>query len=263
MTEPTRADAIRAIAYLAAVVRPDWDRPGIEAALQRIDPTIDVAAMTHAAMTCAELRRDQRTPAVIATPGPHWAPFPSPAAHEPDRRNHARRREEAEWAHTPKPTPQRIKDLRHLSRHGITPTAPEAAAWLAANPTPTQPRDTRRPPVLALQHNNHDNTVTITVTVARRRRRHLPGTDPQHRARIHGSRKTRSMTSTHSFIIGFIILTAGIAAVAVTFGVFMLTNGRAVRTAEYGYRIGRFLVAFAVGWLLVTAGFATATAVIH
>lgn len=63
--------------------------------------------------------------------------------------------------------------------------------------------------------------------------------------------------SATSFTAGFVILTAGLAVTGAALMIFILTNGRAVRTAEYGFRIGRFIATFAVGWLLVDAGFAT------
>ena len=68
--------------------------------------------------------------------------------------------------------------------------------------------------------------------------------------------------SATSFAAGFIILTAGLAITGATLMIFILTNGRAIRTAEYGFRIGRFVATFAVGWLLVDAGFATIHALI-
>lgn len=167
MTAHHRTDALQAIAYLVRQARSGWKRPDIENALHRIPTTVGLARIAVAALIAAEIAPDNAGPGYINTRGPHWAPYPTrnPTPRELDQRYRKRRREEAEWARAPKPSPQRIKDLRHLSRHGITPTAPEADAWLASNPTPAQPRDTPRPPVLSLQHNSHDNTVTITLAV--------------------------------------------------------------------------------------------------
>ena len=66
------ADQHKAIAYLAHAIRPDWDRAGIETQLDRLDPAVSLAAVTHAAITAAATRPDQRTPAVIGMAGPHW-----------------------------------------------------------------------------------------------------------------------------------------------------------------------------------------------
>lgn len=134
MTGPSRDDAIRAIAYLTAIVRPDWDRPGIEAVLRRIDPAVGIAAMTHAAMTCAELRRDQRTPAVIATAGAHWQHTDAATPPRPPRDAGAARRAMQERATIRKPSRQRMAEMRALVRAGIAPSSPEAATWLADNP---------------------------------------------------------------------------------------------------------------------------------
>ena len=62
------------VARLASLVhelRPDWQEPGIRSALTRVAdrPLIDVAA----AAIAASRRTDQRTPAIIAADGTHWA----------------------------------------------------------------------------------------------------------------------------------------------------------------------------------------------
>ena len=62
------------VARLASLVhelRPDWQEPGIRSALTRVAdrPLIDVAA----AAIAASRRTDQRTPAIIAADGSHWA----------------------------------------------------------------------------------------------------------------------------------------------------------------------------------------------
>ena len=64
----------RAIAYLAHSIRPDWDEPGILRVLDRVDPAVDLAALTHAALTAAARRHDQTSPAIIAMTGDHWTP---------------------------------------------------------------------------------------------------------------------------------------------------------------------------------------------
>lgn len=64
--------ALSALAYVIHELRPDWGKPGIQAALDRAHQnTPDLRAVAHAAIT-ATLRDDQRTPAIIALPGPHW-----------------------------------------------------------------------------------------------------------------------------------------------------------------------------------------------
>ena len=129
-----RNDAIRAIAYLTALVRPDWDRAGVETVLQRINSTVSIAAMTHAAITCAELRHDQRTPAIIATAGAHWHHTDATTPPKLPRDAGAVRQAMQEHATIRKPSPQRMAELRALMRAGIAPSSPEANAWLANNP---------------------------------------------------------------------------------------------------------------------------------
>ena len=70
----------RAIAFLVEAIRPDWGAPGVMAALDKLRdrPLADVAV----AAIRATARTDQRTPAVIAMGGEHWAagkqPTPTP-----------------------------------------------------------------------------------------------------------------------------------------------------------------------------------------
>lgn len=65
--------------HLAALVhatRPDWDAPGILAALSKLR-TRPLAVVAYAAIRAAETPTN-RTPAVIALDGPHWrAPTPA------------------------------------------------------------------------------------------------------------------------------------------------------------------------------------------
>lgn len=75
---------LRAVAFLVNRLRPDWDTPGIIAALTGA-PRHDLAALALAAVHAAANRPDQRTPAVIALDGPHWRIQPDPDPQpEPD-----------------------------------------------------------------------------------------------------------------------------------------------------------------------------------
>lgn len=58
------------------------------------------------------------------------------------------------------------------------------------------------------------------------------------------------MSTPASITTGFIILTAGLVIIGTTMIMFFRTNSRAVRAAAYGYRIGEFISALGVGWLL-------------
>ena len=76
MTQPIGPPVVTRewVARLASLVhelRPDWQEPGIRSALTRVAdrPLIDVAA----AAIAASRRTDQRTPAIIAADGTHWA----------------------------------------------------------------------------------------------------------------------------------------------------------------------------------------------
>ena len=80
---------LRAIAHIAHRIRPDWAVPGILAALRACPATASLADIALAAITCARDRADQRTPAVIALDGTHWAitsAHPEPARPTPDQR---------------------------------------------------------------------------------------------------------------------------------------------------------------------------------
>lgn len=63
---------IAALAYVVNAIRPEWDRPGVIHILNRADPSVDMAALAHAAITAAATRKDQATPSVIAMTGAHW-----------------------------------------------------------------------------------------------------------------------------------------------------------------------------------------------
>ncbi|MDI9627066.1 MAG: hypothetical protein QM286_00725 [Acidobacteriota bacterium] len=58
------------LANLVHTLRPDWQEPGIKAALAKVAdrPLIDVASAAIAACR----RTDQHTPAIIAASGNHW-----------------------------------------------------------------------------------------------------------------------------------------------------------------------------------------------
>ena len=88
MNDPRRnADQeqpLRAIAYLVNQIRPDWDTPGVMAALRRCADR-DLAALVHAATWAANNPATHHTPAVIALDGPHWRIQPDPDPQpEPD-----------------------------------------------------------------------------------------------------------------------------------------------------------------------------------
>ena len=70
MIDRTRAE--RALGFLVAQLRPDWDEAGVLSALRKLSdrPVPDVAL---AALDCAVHRTDQRTPAGIVADGKHWA----------------------------------------------------------------------------------------------------------------------------------------------------------------------------------------------
>ena len=67
----TREQQLRAIAFLASAIRPDWRTTGIMAALRR-RPDADIADLAIAAIWAAANRTEQHTPAVIALDGEHW-----------------------------------------------------------------------------------------------------------------------------------------------------------------------------------------------
>jgi len=76
MTASLRTQQLDAIAWLVSTIRPDWGRPGVRAQLDRL-PDADPGDLAVVAITAAITRRDQRTPAVIAMGGDHWAHLPS------------------------------------------------------------------------------------------------------------------------------------------------------------------------------------------
>lgn len=60
------------LAALVHAIRPDWDAPGILAALVKVR-TRPLALVAYAAVRAAE-NTSNRTPAVIALDGTHWRP---------------------------------------------------------------------------------------------------------------------------------------------------------------------------------------------
>ena len=70
MIDRTRAE--RALAFLTAQLRPDWDEAGVLSVLRKLSDR-PLPAVTLATLDCAVHRTDQRTPAVIVADGKHWA----------------------------------------------------------------------------------------------------------------------------------------------------------------------------------------------
>lgn len=62
---------------LLHILRPEWDEPGISAALSRAGKADNVSALAIAAIRAAN-DPAVRTPAVIAMPGRHWTPVDAP-----------------------------------------------------------------------------------------------------------------------------------------------------------------------------------------
>ncbi|MBM7480150.1 hypothetical protein ACFP63_08795 [Oerskovia jenensis] len=71
MTRINREQA-HALAALVAALRGDWDTPGVLKALSDARDRGDVFRLAHAALYAAETPTN-RTPAVIALAGEHWA----------------------------------------------------------------------------------------------------------------------------------------------------------------------------------------------
>lgn len=64
------ADDIRAISWLVARIRPEWDRKGIESALTK-HPEQALDLLAAQAINAATTRGDQRTPACLGLDGEH------------------------------------------------------------------------------------------------------------------------------------------------------------------------------------------------
>lgn len=77
----------RTLAAFVGSLRPDWGRPGIEAALEKARPVAAAGDVAVAAIRAAQ-SPGNTTPAVIALDGPHWATstgmayFPPAPSHE-------------------------------------------------------------------------------------------------------------------------------------------------------------------------------------
>jgi hypothetical protein len=81
MSRLTRPQAQR-LTELVALLRDDWDLPGIRAAVARIPG--DVSAVDAAIATVrATANRDARTPALIPEPGAHWQTTSAGKRHAP------------------------------------------------------------------------------------------------------------------------------------------------------------------------------------
>lgn len=72
MTDEITGDQARALAALVATLRPDWDAPGVLAALRTARTKGTADQLAHAAINAAT-NTANRTPAVIALDGPHWS----------------------------------------------------------------------------------------------------------------------------------------------------------------------------------------------
>lgn len=70
MMRMTEVEA-QALAAFLGRVRPDWDHPGIMAALKKATHLGSSAAVAAAACRLAE-NLELRTPAILEKPGPHW-----------------------------------------------------------------------------------------------------------------------------------------------------------------------------------------------
>ena len=89
MMSPITQPQAQALAAFVATLRPDWDAAGIYAALKTAKDKGTAADLAHAAIQAASTPSN-RTPAVIAMAGPHWAqqtasstPIPGPGRSEP------------------------------------------------------------------------------------------------------------------------------------------------------------------------------------
>ena len=112
--QTTSSDWVYRLASLVHAIRHDWDEPGVASALRKVADR-PLATVARAAVACAIERTDQRTPAVIALDGHHWADSPAKA-------------------------PTRIDASPLLCEHGNRPARCEACATAprSAGPTPEQ-----------------------------------------------------------------------------------------------------------------------------
>lgn len=67
----TKVEA-QALAAFIGRIRPDWNQPGIVAAIEKAGPLGPAAAVGAALCKLAE-NYELRTPAMLDQPGPHWA----------------------------------------------------------------------------------------------------------------------------------------------------------------------------------------------
>lgn len=71
MTDSLNGNTAEALAIVVHQLRPEWGIPGIKAALFGAKDRGDAYTVIHAALYAAE-DLGNRTPAIIALPGPHW-----------------------------------------------------------------------------------------------------------------------------------------------------------------------------------------------
>jgi hypothetical protein len=74
----------QALAAFITRIRPDWDHPGIFAAIGKTRDLGSAAAIGAALCRLAE-NRDLRTPALLAEPGPHWGGTTTATRQPPQR----------------------------------------------------------------------------------------------------------------------------------------------------------------------------------
>jgi hypothetical protein len=80
--------SLRALAFLVATIRPDWDEPGIIAAARAALHSHSLPDVSIAAIRAAG-RPEYRTPGIIPKPGEHWrwereaTPTPAKYVHPP------------------------------------------------------------------------------------------------------------------------------------------------------------------------------------
>jgi hypothetical protein len=72
MTDRTKAE--RALAFLIHETRDEWDEQGVLSVLRKCSHKT-LPEVICAALSCATLRHDQRTPTCIALEGEHWRAF--------------------------------------------------------------------------------------------------------------------------------------------------------------------------------------------
>lgn len=115
-TERTRADT--ALAFLASQIRPDWDQAGILAAIRKCSHR-PLDQLTAGVLYAAKVRRDQRTPAFIASDGEHWQALDKMTGKIAAITNQPPGRDVCTWHRQPRPC---------TDCHNYRPADPETAA---------------------------------------------------------------------------------------------------------------------------------------